>query len=57
VKDVYAKKMPKDIFKSKIVLDSVEDYCRICDHISRMKKYFCAIRIEDRTKKSKLNAL
>ena len=49
---MYAEKMPKDNFQRvKIVLDIVEGYWRKCDHISRMEKYFCAIRIEDRIKK------
>ena len=44
--------MPKNDFKRvKIVLDSGEDYWRICYYISRMEKYFSAIRIEYRIKK------
>ena len=49
---MYTDKMPKNDFKRiKIVLDIVEDYCRICYHIQRMEKYFSAIRIEYRIKK------
>jgi hypothetical protein len=49
---MYAEKMPKDNFQRvKIVLDIVEAFWRICYHISRMEKYFCAIRIKDRIKK------
>lgn len=46
------KKLPKADFKRvKIVLDIGEDYWRICYYISRMEKYFSAIRIEYRIKK------
>ena len=49
---MYAEKMPKDNFQRvKIVLYIVEDFWRICYHISRIEKYFCAIRIEARIKK------
>jgi hypothetical protein len=49
---MYAGKMPKDNFQRvKIVLDTVEDYWRICYHIPRMEKYFCAIRIKIGQKK------
>ena len=49
---MYTEKMPKNNFKRvKIVLDIVEDYWRICYHISRMEKYFSTIRIEYRIKK------
>ncbi len=49
---MYAEKMPKDNFQRvKIVLYIVEAFWRICYDISRMEKYFCAIRIKDRIKK------
>jgi hypothetical protein len=49
---MYAEKMPKDNFQRvKIVLDIVEDFGEYVINISRIEKYFCAIRIEDRIKK------